>query len=564
MNKLDFCVCAACVACCSTSLRAQTTTRISVDSAGVEANELSLIPEPSRDGRFVAFESVASNLVAGDTNAQRDIFVRDRLTDQTTRVSVKSSGGQGSGHRPGISADGRFVVFRSSSSLVAGDSNGTADIYVRDRQLATTTRVSVTSSGAQVQEDCEEATISGDGSRVSFMSLSNALVPGDTNGFRDVFVHDRASGQTQCASVDPLGAPANGESIFSALSADGRWIAFDSNATNLVTGGNPYGSVFVRDLSTGVTSFVARGSNPDISDDGSVVVFNCPWDNVVSGDNNGFADVLVRDMSSGVLSAASVSSDGTMGNGSSSITWTSHSVISGDGRFVIFESSASNLVGVSLSAVQTVYVHDRVTGLTELVNVDSNGVQSDQNNLFAAISGDGLTAFFCTAAANLVAGDTNGHMDVFAHEVVFTPVSYCTPATTGAGCTPTIRATGVASASSTSGFTLEVPNAESNKNGMFFYGLGATSVPFAPGNTSVLCVSAPRQRTALSNTGGPPLGTCDGALVLDWNAWVSSHPSALGAPFVAGLALYAQGWFRDPLAPGGSNLSDALLFVLRP
>jgi len=197
--------------------QAQTTTRVSVDSSAVEANGPSSLPAVSADGRYVAFYSVASNLVPGDTNATGDVFLHDRQTGQTTRVSVDSAGGQSNGNSgvPSLSADGRFVVFHSvATNLVPGDTNAVADVFVHDRQTGQTTRVSVDSSGAEGNATSYLAVvgplISSDGRYVAFQSLATNLVPGDTNGVQAGFVHDCLTGPTARAWTPAACKPATG------------------------------------------------------------------------------------------------------------------------------------------------------------------------------------------------------------------------------------------------------------------------------------------------------------------------------------------------------------------
>jgi Tol biopolymer transport system component len=234
-----------------------TTERVSVSSAGEQANWDSEWPCISADGRFVGFDSEASNLVPGDTNGHSDAFVRDRLTGQTERVSVSSAGEQGNATSglASVSADERFVAFASvASNLVPGDTNaGTYpatgwDVFVRDRLIGTTERVSVSSAGQQVTGDSAWPSISADGRFVAFYSYASTLVPGDTNGQPDIFVRDRLTRTTELVSVSSAGEEGNSGSFFASISADGRLVAFDSWATNLVPGdtnGSP--DVFVRD-----------------------------------------------------------------------------------------------------------------------------------------------------------------------------------------------------------------------------------------------------------------------------------------------------------------------------
>src|SRR5437660_5099931 len=246
------------------SAGAQTTVRVSVASDGTEGNDVSLGSALSADGRFVAFDSAATDLVAGDTNLVSDVFVHDRQTGTTERVSVASDGAQGNGSSgllsfafpPGLSADGRFVAFVSfATNLVAGDTNGATDVFVHDRQTGTTERVSVASDGTQGNAASAGFALSADGRFVAFHSTATNLVAGDTNGATDVFVHDRQTGTTERVSVDSDGTQGNGPSAGAALSADGGLVAFHGTATNLVAGdANGAYDVFVHDRAVSTTT----------------------------------------------------------------------------------------------------------------------------------------------------------------------------------------------------------------------------------------------------------------------------------------------------------------------
>ncbi len=239
--------------------------RISVPAVGPSANSApSSAPAVSADGARVAFVSAATGIVAGDTNGVADVFVRDLATRATQRASLTSSGGQSSGAAsdPALSGDGRHVAFVSSASdLVAGDSNGVADVFVRDLVAGTTTRVSVTAAGAQSSGSSAEPAISADGRYVAFVSSASDLVAGDSNDVADVFVRDVVAGTTTRVSVTAAGAQVTGASSAPALSPSGDWVAFASTATTLVSGdSNGVADVFVARRTGGT---VRRASAPD-------------------------------------------------------------------------------------------------------------------------------------------------------------------------------------------------------------------------------------------------------------------------------------------------------------
>jgi hypothetical protein len=250
------------------ALAAGTTERVSVSSTGVQGNGDSGdngLEAVSPDGRFVAFDSAASNLVKSDTNGKYDVFVRDLQAGTTERVSVSSSGAQATGASfgsldPSISAHGHFVAFFSDATdLVPGDTNGATDIFVRDRAKGTTERVSVGPHGRQANGDSGVvgAAISADGRFVVFPSDATDLVEGSRGG--GLYVRDRQAGTTERVDLGPHGVPGNGSSDRPAISAGGRVVAFDSDATNLVPGDtNGKLDVFVRaGLATAATAETA-------------------------------------------------------------------------------------------------------------------------------------------------------------------------------------------------------------------------------------------------------------------------------------------------------------------
>ena len=352
---------------------AGTTTRASIDSLAAESNGASFSPTLSANGRFVAFASDASNLVAGDTNAVRDVFVHDTETGTTTRVSVDSSGTEASGQSlaPTISASGLLVAFESdASNLVAGDTNAARDVFLHNLVTGVTTRVSVDSVAAESNDDSFAATLSADGSTVAFHSAATDLVAGDTNGSLDVFVHEPASGQTSRVSIDSVGAQADGDSSSPALSSDGQIVAFASTATDLVASdGNAAEDVFVHDRGTGQTTRAsvafgggdANGAStlPSISADGDRVVFQSVATNLVLDDDESFQDVFLRRRASSTTTRLSTVPAGGGANGSSA-----RAAISGDGLHAAFDSAATDVVADDLNGVTDSFfrpVHDEPT-----------------------------------------------------------------------------------------------------------------------------------------------------------------------------------------------------------
>ncbi len=404
------------------------TDRISV-AGGAQGNGPSGAPAISANGRFVAFSSEAANLVPNDSNKVADIFVHDRTTGQTSRVSVNSDGTQGNGRSfaPSISADGRYVAFASeANNLVPNDANGSCvicgiDVFVHDRETAKTTLVSLNSNGVQGNHFSDNPSISADGRFVAFSSLASNLVPNDTNYQADIFVRDRQENLTSRVSVGPNGSQAKDQSAHPAISADGRFVAFESWARNLVgDDANDCKDIFVHDRQTKETIRVSVNSNgregndesfaPSISADGRYVAFASEAGNLVPDDTNILMDVFIHDLQKKETIRVSVDS-----NGGQVYDWSGGPSISPDGRFVAFESWAERLVPGDVNHRGDVFVRDWQGGVTTLVSVKTGGGQGDERSHGAAISDGGRYVAFESAATNLVPNDTNRVADIFVH-----------------------------------------------------------------------------------------------------------------------------------------------------
>ncbi len=553
----------------------KSTLRVSVDSEGRQGDSVSFVPALSTDGRFVAFVSVAANLVTGDTNGVADVFVHDRGTGATERVSVSSSGVQGNANSlgPAISGDGRYVVFRSlASNLVAGDANGASDVFLHDRRTGITERVSATPGGADANGASSYPTITPNGRYVAFESAASNLVAGDADVHYDAFRYDRQTGTTVLASVDPVGGPAFGDCFGPSISSDGRFVAFSGYPGGLI----PF-DVFVRDLQAGTTEQVSvdpSGNDLDpesgpvfdaavtsISADGRFVLFQSRAGDLVAGDTNGLLDVFVRDRQAAATRRVSVGSGGVEGVAESGLTY-SPRCLSSDGRFAVFESEASNLVPGDTNGVADVFVHDLSIGRTNRVSVDSSGAEADDVSLRPAISGDGLVIAFESPATNLVAGDVNGLHDVFVTEaIVDCPpiVSTCQPKTNSLGCVPAIGSSGVPSLGGTDAFFVTSADVLNNKHGWFFWSHGSASVPFHGGT---LCVAQPFVRSGVLDSGGNagPLD-CSGAYSFHFGqAYMASHG------LTSGTTLFGQFLGRDPgfATPDQLEMTEALQFTTCP
>ena len=413
-----------------------TTTRASASTAGVQGNDGSGLQVVSADGRYVAFASLATNLIPGDTNDLADVFVHDRQTAVTERVSLTAGGNQATGGHSdsvSISADGRFVAFTSgATNLVSGDTNASLDIFIRDRQLGTTTRVSVTSGGgAQGSLDSYGPHISADGRYVVFTSDAANLIQGDTNNTSDVFRYDLDTRITTRVSAGALlsngfSTQANGSSSVSGMSADGRMVLFNSQATNLVPGDtNAALDAFVRDVGMSTTTRVSVGPagaqgndhsvGTSISHDGRFVALDAAASNLVP---NGARGVYLHDRQSSVTSALSLHSDPTLSP--------FHSRISGDGRYVCFLQPAPSAAFAQILAI------DRLTLHKTRVTVASNGDPGNNANGSCAFNADATIVAFESVASNLVAGDTNGRLDVFVRTLFATAALEKTALTFGA------------------------------------------------------------------------------------------------------------------------------------
>ncbi|MBL8398610.1 MAG: PD40 domain-containing protein, partial [Candidatus Accumulibacter sp.] len=396
--------------------------RVSTDAAGVQGNGDSSTAQFSVDCRHVLFESMASNLLAGDSNGTRDIFVKDLPSGSIQRVSTDVAGGEANSFSTAaqFSADGRYVLFESkASNLLAGDSNGVTDIFVKELSSGAIRRVSTDAAGGEANSFSTAAQFSADGRYVLFASVANNLVAGDSNGAYDIFVKDLQSGVIRRVSTDAADLQANGGSYNAWFSTDGRYVLFESTASNLLAGdSNGSRDIFVKDLQSGAIRRVStdtagvQGNGVSeyarFSTDGRYVLFTSEASNLVAGDSNGVTDVFVKDLQSGAIQRVSTDALGGEANGYS------YSIqFSADGRYMLFTSDASNLVAGDSNGTWDIFVKDLQNGAIRCVSTDVAGVHGNGYSTAARFSADGRYVLFDSTASNLVPGDSNNAWDIF-------------------------------------------------------------------------------------------------------------------------------------------------------
>lgn len=434
-----------------------TTVRVSLNSVGDQGtaevvNPVTVThnerPGISDDGRFIVFSSKAPNIVTGDVNLVSDVFLRDNMTRATTLISVNTGGatpGDDASTAPSISGNGRFVVFQSkATNLTADATGGFQQIFVRDVQLGTTTLVSRSTGtlGIIANTDCFNPRISQNGSFVVFQTNSNVLDGvvggGDDNDTgntgTDIYRRDLVTNTTVLISMISGAAPGSGPankgsnaSVNASISGDGNLIAFDSLAPNLVPLGidggpdtNNVADIFVRNATTNRTIRVSLGkaggpidpnnasSNGFISANGQVVIFQSNAFNLVPEDDSAFSDIFVRDLVAGTTEIISVHSSGAQAGQNCN-----NPALDTTGRFAVFQSPSPNLVNGDANNVSDTFLRDRNTQVTQRISVSTFGSELNGISLRPMISGNGTYVVFYTEASNAADDDNNGTGDIY-------------------------------------------------------------------------------------------------------------------------------------------------------
>ena len=421
--------------------------RVSTDAAGAEANNGSTLPVFSPDGTKVAFASTANNLVAGDSNGTTDIFIKDLATGAVTRVSTDTAGVEGNrtSLAPVFSPDGTKVAFTSfADNLVAGDTNNATDIFVKDLTTGVVTRVSTDAAGAEASRfgSSTNPVFSADGTRIAFTSGATNLVAGDTNNATDIFVKVLASGAITRVSTDGASAQGNGPSSIPTLSPDGTKLAFVSNASNLV-----------------------------------------------DGDTNNVTDIFVKDLANGAITRVSTGIASAQSDGGNATP-----VFSADGTKLAFTSVAGNLVDGDTNAATDIFVRDLTSGVVTRVSTSAAGAQANGTNFTPVFSPDGTRIAFASDATNLVPGDTNGRTDIFVKDLAsgaITRVSTSAAGTEGnnASVTPVFSPDGTKVAFTSGAFDL-VAGDTNNQQDIFVATLGNVGTPTFTENGAAVALAS--------------------------------------------------------------------------
>ena len=414
----------------SSEVLSGTTDIVSISESGEQSNgysvNWSLNNALSADGRLVVFKSAATNLHPLDNDAVYDIYVYDKATGKIDLVSQNGTNVKGNGNSsfPTISADGRYVAFKSeSTNLIANDTDTISDIYVFDRKMSKIELVSVSSDGIKANHGSHGPMISADGNYVAFHSNASNLHPDDPNPIPDIYVYDRVNQVIELISRSV--ERSNGNSYRAQISGDGKFVVFDSIATNLSPDDiDSYSDIYlfnrvdktlelISKSNEGDPTVNAKGNlGPAISSNGKIITFYSYSTMLVPDDSDQFSDVFIYDINANEIELISRSNTDIKGNNTSL-----GPSISEDGRFVVFDSKASNLSEDDIDSGYDVYRYDRLNKSIELISKSTDGTKGNSSSRYSVVSGSGNSVMFSSTATNLVEVDENHQSDVFVHYV---------------------------------------------------------------------------------------------------------------------------------------------------
>lgn len=548
--------------------RPQTTAPLVLGPNGAALNvgtTTSYSPIHSADGRFVVFCSASDHVVPQLTNpfGGPQVYLLDTVTGVTTLVSATAAGTpcQGGCNDVAISADGSTIAFASDTTDLSNPpTTGWRNVYSYDVATGVLTLESVGFNGGFASGDSHDPVLSGDGRLLAFSSFAGNVVSGDTNGLQDVFLRDRAFGTTEWISAPRLGG-SPGDAASATLSGDGRYLAFASNASNLVPNDAPStfdiflldrGLNLLRAVSTTPGGALANGPSllPRLSVDGQWLVFQSTASDIVPGDTNGASDVFVRSLVGTVTFQVSRTPQAAAPNGASQMGYPSP-----DGRWIVYTSAATDIVAGDLNGQSDVFLLDMLSGRTELVSVSTAGAQGNSFSGWPQVDSTGARVYFQSNSTTLGGPIVPGTSNIFVRDRGCVVTRYCSVTPSSAGCNATILGSGTPSATPGGSFHISATDLPRERGAALVWGLAPAGLPFAGG---LLCVASPLHRTRASFTGGAGGPACGGTFDFDFSA------SYIGAQALApGLSIFCQVLCRDA---GGPNLalSDALNFVICP
>jgi Tol biopolymer transport system component len=559
-------LCPLAFAAASALAKGQDTVRISVDSKGAEGDDTSVSGRHSVafDGKemLIVFSSLATDLVASDKNGKQDIFLRDVTAGTTERIVLDVKGGEpdDDSSNPHITPDGRFVVFQSdATNLVNGDQNGKTDVFVLDRHSGTIERVSVDDKGGESDGRSSDGCISADGRYVVFTNDSDDFTGGDTNRSADVFLRDLAKGTTTCLSRNLSGATGDGSSRSPDISADGSTVAFSSRASDLVANdSNRTEDVFVYDLASGVVTRASvneggfelddSSESPALSAEGDLITFVSAARNMNRDSSAGKFQVYVRDLATGQVWLASRALDGSAADGhcTNPILF-DHDDGKGSRPYVAFWSFSTNLPGAGVADADA-YACDFKAGFVQCVSVDSDGIDhaSGGNDPPLAATADGDAIVFSCLDSQLVSGDGNGKIDVFMRGVQWTRLTEFGDGLAGSdGFVPHL--TGHGGSCEADDWQIAIEDGLGRAAGHLWVGLGSTSGIKLFGGTFYVDFTQPIFPVPIQLKGFAGVGG-SGGLAFD----------GVNVENLGQFSIYLQCTLLDPRAPRGISMSNAL------
>jgi len=541
----------------------------SSDSAQGFSNDHSARTHTDASGRFVVFQSDASNLVAGDTNGRRDVFLKDLGTGLTHLISVGLNGAPANNdsYEPRISGSGRYVAFTSrASNLVLNDQNGaTTDVFVYDRQLATMTLASRNHLGVAGNDNSSWGSISDDGRYVAYQSLATGMVPGGVgNGVMDAYLRDLVTGIVTLVSHDGAGGPGNAASNLPRISRNGQFVCFESSASNLVAGDtNGRRDIYTFDRISGTVTRTSLGPGgvepdgdcraPEPTGLGLEIAYESFATNLVAGDTNNSLDVFVSSNIGASTVRVSVASGGAELNDSSL-----QPHISDNGQYVVFVTRATDAYP-GASGLDEIAWHDRVSGITERASISLLGGAPNGSCQFPAVSDDGRYVAFVSSAPNLLFGKLIALRDAIRADL--RPPVVAAAQTFGVGCpgsnglVPFGPGIGALPWLGTS-FSLEGTNAPP-------LGVGIVIIGFSDSLHQGVALPAPLDFVGMR--GCSLLVSIEiTELVFADGAGAFAHPLQIPNDLIwRGFQAYAQAWVVDPPAnAGGAITTNGVAFTI--